>query len=138
MPTHEPLVTREIFEAASTVGRFRRRSRSDPARHPTAHRTYLLRSYLWCDLCGRRAWGHTVKTRTYYRCTPDPEQHAHQSWYASHPPHVVVREDHVVAPLRRFFEQRIFGQSRRLLLAHSTDPDLEVEGVVQPALLVFR
>jgi hypothetical protein len=63
-----------------------------------------------------------VKTRTYYRCTPDPQQHAHLPWYASHPAHVVVREDHIVTPLRRFFEQRIFGQSRSLLLTHSTDP----------------
>lgn len=35
---------------------------------------------------------------------------------------MVIREDHITAPLRRFFTQRIFGHSRTLLLAHATNP----------------
>lgn len=35
-----------------------------PAPDPGHLRTYLLRSYLRCDLCGWRIWGHTVKTHT--------------------------------------------------------------------------
>jgi DNA invertase Pin-like site-specific DNA recombinase len=34
-PTHEPLITRSLFEAASTVGRFRQGSRPAPAPTPT-------------------------------------------------------------------------------------------------------
>ncbi len=63
LPTHEPLVTREIFEAASTVSRFRQGSRSDATQSPIANRTYLLRTYLRHAHCDRRMWGHTV-TRT--------------------------------------------------------------------------
>ncbi len=129
LPTHEPLVTREIFEAASTVARFRRGSRSDARRNPNANRTYLLRSYLRCDLCGRRAWGHTVRACTYYRCSPDAKNHAHLPWYAAHPAHVVVREDEIMAPLKRFFEQRVFGDGRKLLLTRSTNEPVTDKGV---------
>jgi hypothetical protein len=44
LPTHEPLVTREIFEAASTVARFRQGSRSDASRGSNANLTYRLRT----------------------------------------------------------------------------------------------
>ena len=55
-PTHEPLVTRDLFEAATTIGRFRQGSRpgAGPNRHPATKRTYLLRSSLSCGMCGRR------------------------------------------------------------------------------------
>jgi recombinase len=51
-PTHEPLVTRALFDAASPVGRLRAGSRSDSAVnvHPQTERTYVLRSYLHCDI----------------------------------------------------------------------------------------
>jgi site-specific DNA recombinase len=119
VPTHEPLVTREIFEAASAVARFRKGSRSGTGRQAKSRRTYLLRSYLRCDLCDRRTWGHTVKTNTYYRCSPDSKHHAHQQWYATHPAHVVVREDVIMEPLARFFQRRVFGDGRDHLLARS-------------------
>ena len=116
LPTHEPLVTREIFEAASTVGRFRQGSRSNTAQSPIANRTYLLRTYLQHGSCGRRMWGHTVRASTYYRCTPDKHHHAHLPWFDAHPTNVVVREDEIMTPLGRFFEQRIFGDGRTALL----------------------
>jgi len=135
MATHEPLVTREIFEAASTVARFRKGSRSDATlrRHPETKRTYALRSYLRCDICGRRAWGHTVRTCTYYRCSPDPKNHAHQPWYDTHPAHVVVREDELTAPLQRFFAQRVFGDGRELLLARSISEPVTDDGAAARA-----
>ena len=128
MPTHEPLVTREIFEAASTVARFRKGSTSGTSRRSTAGRSYILRSYMHCDLCGRRTWGHTVRTNTYYRCSPDPQHHGHLPWFATHPAHVVVREDEITAPLRRFFEQRVFGDGRDLLLARAIDEPTTDDG----------
>jgi hypothetical protein len=67
--------------------------------------------------CSRCA--DTVRTCTYYRCSPDPRNHAHQPWYDSHPAHVVVREDELTAPLQRFFAQRVFGDGRELLLARA-------------------
>ena len=121
LPTHEPLVTREIFEAASTVGRYRQGSRSDATQNPLANRTYLLRTYLRHALCDRCMWGHTVHRLTYYRCSPRPDHHGHHSWFATHPPHVTVREDEIMPLLNQFFERRIFGEARTRLLAKSVD-----------------
>jgi hypothetical protein len=44
--THEPLVTRTLFDAATPVARVRERSRTTPGinSHPAARRSYLLRS----------------------------------------------------------------------------------------------
>lgn len=119
-PTHEHLTTKEIFTAASAAARYRQGSRPDAPRTDAKH-TYLLRSYLRCALCGRRAWGHTVRSCTYYRCTPDPKNHAHLPWYPSHPAHVVIREDKLLEPLHRFFERRVFGNGRSFMLANAAN-----------------
>jgi hypothetical protein len=65
-PTHEPLVTRDLFEAATTIGRFRQGSRSGaaPNRRPATPRTYALRSYLFCSTCGRRLRRRASPTTT--------------------------------------------------------------------------
>jgi hypothetical protein len=70
LPTHEPFVTRELFQAASTTGRSRQGSRSDATPSPKAKQLYRLRNYLRCGICGRRTWGHTVRKNIYYRCSP--------------------------------------------------------------------
>ena len=59
-PSHEPLVTKEVFVAAQQVAEHRERSRSGSGpntAHPATARSYPLRSYLFCDLCGRRRRG---------------------------------------------------------------------------------
>jgi site-specific DNA recombinase len=131
-PTHEPLVTRALFDAASTVGRFRQGSRpeSGPNAHPQTARTYPLRSYLLCDLCSRRMYGSTRKTYTYYRCEINERNHAHQPWYPTHPANILVRGDVLLPPVARFFTQRVFGPNRKLLLTDTqptphADPELE-------------
>jgi site-specific DNA recombinase len=120
-PTHEPLVTRELFQAASTIGRFRQGSRSDATPSPKAKQPYRLRSYLRCVLCGRRTWGHTVRRNVYYRCSPDRRRTAHLPWFDAHPAHVVVREDEIMGPLARFFSERIFGGTREHFLHQSIE-----------------
>ena len=122
-PTHEPLVTREIFEAASTVGRFRKGSRTTAgtSTHPQTARTYTLRSYLRCDLCNHRTYGSTRRAYVYYRCTPSPRNHAHLPWFPTHPRHVLVREDQLMEPLANFFDRRVFGASRKVLLGAAVD-----------------
>jgi site-specific DNA recombinase len=121
-PTHEPLVTREIFAAASTVGRFRQGSRSGSGHntHPKTTRTYLLRSYVRCDLCGRRANGETTKGYTYYRCSPNPKNHGHLPWFPGHPRAALVAEGQLIEPLARFFAERVFGASRKRYLTAVT------------------
>jgi site-specific DNA recombinase len=117
-PTHEPLVTRALFEAATTIGRFRRGSRSGSSRNrnPITKRTYVLRSYVVCDLCGRRMCGQTRKQYTYYRCGINKPNHGQQPWYDSHPANVLIREDLIVEPLATFFAERILGPNRAALL----------------------
>lgn len=54
-PTHEPLVTREMFDAAAEVAKKEQRSRDGGGanvKHPDTKRSYLLRSFVFCDLCG--------------------------------------------------------------------------------------
>src|SRR4051794_24681549 len=40
----------------------------------------------------------------------------HLPWFDAHPTNVVVREDAIMTPLSRFFEQRILGDGRTALL----------------------
>src|SRR5581483_11309867 len=90
-PVHEPLVTRELYDAAAT-----RTARGSVARgvnlpSPTQN-TYPLRSYLRCALCGRRMWGKTQPGGlVYYLCVKDRRQHADRPWFEHHPGAVRVR-----------------------------------------------
>ena len=136
-PTHEPLITRELFEAASTVGRFRQGSRPEagPNSHPATARTYVFRSYLFCDLCSRRMYGSTKRHYTYYRCAINEQNHGHLPWYPSHPPNLLIREDVLLDPIARFFTQRVFGPNRKILLADtlptpaSANPELQARRI---------
>jgi site-specific DNA recombinase len=119
-PTHEPLVTKALFEAAAATARVRQGSRSDPglSRHPQAARSYPLRSYIFCELCGRRMFGKTRRDLAYYACEPDQRHHAQRSaWQPGHPASLWVREDILLDVVHGFFAERIFGPDRRDLLA---------------------
>jgi len=53
----DPLVSLETFIAVQEISGHRFGSRSSSGantRHPDTRRSYLLRTYLFCDLCGRR------------------------------------------------------------------------------------
>ena len=129
--THEPLVTRELFDEAATTAKRRQGSRTTPgiSRDPRARRSYLLRSYVYCDQCGRRMFGKTRKAHAYYSCEKDPLQHSSAPWYETHPRVIRVREDLVVQRLSRFLSDRVFGPDRRFHLAATMaakpDPALE-------------
>jgi DNA invertase Pin-like site-specific DNA recombinase len=120
-PTHEPLVTRDIFDAVSPVAQVRERSRngSEPNRHPQTRRTYLLRSYVLCELCGRRMAGKTRKNsaHVYYCCRPILNHAGRADRFDGHPASVYVREDLLAEAVHSFFSERIFGPDRRALLA---------------------
>jgi site-specific DNA recombinase len=120
-PTHEPLTTRRLFEAGTVIGRSNRGSRQSPGpnRHPATRRTFRLRSYVFCELCGRRLCGKTRRVGdvyNYYACEPNPAHHAHRDWYPTHPKSLWVREDKLLTLLDAFFANRIFGPDRRALL----------------------
>lgn len=124
-PTHEPLGTRELFEAAGVVARHRQGSRTAPGKSPKpkTKRSYRFRSYVICDLCRRRCFGEEHKGNTYYRCSPNAKDHGHLAWFAEHPRAAYVREDLLIEPLQRFFRDRIFGAGRQAILAGAAETD---------------
>jgi site-specific DNA recombinase len=64
-------------------------------------------------------WGGTKRAHTYYICKKSKQNHARRPWYAEHPPSITVREDRLIEPIARFFTQRVFGPTRKILLADS-------------------
>ncbi len=123
-PTHEPLVTRETYEAAQKVGRTRNTSRagSDVNSHPRTRHTYLLRSFVFCELCGLRMNGQTETRRkvgeyAYHFCQPSINNKGREDRFPDHPKVVRVREDTLIAAVHDLFQRRIFGPHRHELLA---------------------
>lgn len=119
-PVHEPLVSRESFEAAQAVARERERSRSGStaSTHPRASRTYLLRSYLVHDTCERRMLGKTQEGYTYYACRLRPSRDGGRE-HVGHPNGVWLREDVILPAIHDFFATRVLGPDRRQYLAKS-------------------
>ncbi len=114
-PTHEPLVTKEQFQTAGTVRGYRKGSRSGSAAnpHPETKRTYLLRSFVFCQICGRRMQCKTSRGRYYYACQPDRHHHPdRRDWYDSHPKALWVREGDLVDLTHRFFTDHVLGPHR--------------------------
>ncbi|GAA5109812.1 recombinase family protein [Haloechinothrix salitolerans] len=116
-PVHEPLVSLEDWIAAQNVSGHRFGSRSGNntnINHPDTKRSYLLRTYLFCDLCGRRMNGKTRRALAYYVCAPKkayiPEGHPTGGSF-------FVREDALIDKLNEFLSHHVFGHYRRALLA---------------------
>jgi site-specific DNA recombinase len=120
-PTHEPIITRETFEAAAAVPRVREGSRSGAGlneKHPETKRSYVLRSYVICDVCGCRIFGKTNRAKSpYYVCQPSLNLGADAvRRHPNHPPTVWVREDALLDGIAGFFNDRVFGPRRKELL----------------------
>jgi len=116
--THDAIVPRELYDAAQTVARTRRGSRSAAGlnAHPLTRHSYPLRSFVYCghDECGRRMVGHTQKTTIYYVCTRRPR---YDRPLPGHPMAVYVNANVLHRFVGEFFAQRIFGPQRQQLLA---------------------
>ncbi len=113
-PTHEPLITREMFQAAQTVSnRKGSRTANTPNAHPTTKHVYTLRSYVFCS-CGLRMFGKTLKGTTYYACQPSSSRG--KAAAAAHPDNnssTWVREDALLQGLDELLNERLFGPHRR-------------------------
>jgi hypothetical protein len=114
-PTHEPIIDMDTFVAAQKVARRRERSRTaaGPNAHPHTKRSYLLRSHLFCALCGRRMFGKTRRAHAYYACAPKKDQPVPDG----HPASLWVNEAALVDGLHEFLAEQVFGSYRRTLLA---------------------
>jgi site-specific DNA recombinase len=118
-PVHEPLVTKELYDIVTVEAAGRNRSRADHGLnpHPQAERTYLMRSYIRCEICGRRMWGKAKpKGYDYFICEKDRRQHKTEPWYEQHPTSVWLRADKIEELVHDFFATRIFGPDRHTLL----------------------
>jgi site-specific DNA recombinase len=124
-PTHEPIVSRELFAAAQQVAPQRRGSRSGAGlnRHPQTRRSYPLRSLVTCALCGRRMRGKLRRKARreylYYACEPQRSvgRQVAADRQPEHPASVLVRGDVLLGGVLEVFARRLFGPDRRALLA---------------------
>jgi DNA invertase Pin-like site-specific DNA recombinase len=114
VPTHDQVVDLATFIAAQHVSGHRERSRSAPGprRAAPTQTVYALRSYLFCQMCGRRMHGKTKRGRRYYVCAPK------KAWLPDgHPPSTFwIREHTLLAAIGEFLAGHVFGQYRRALL----------------------
>jgi hypothetical protein len=116
LPTHEPLVTVEMFKAAQAVKpeRLVSRTRTRPGMHthPDTKRSYTLRSYVFCAQCQRRMFGKTRHTRSYFGCQPR-ETRSPAEAMRGHQKSVWVREDVLLEGVLRFLAERVLGSDRQ-------------------------
>ncbi|WP_060713359.1 recombinase family protein [Pseudonocardia sp. HH130629-09] len=114
-PTHEPLIELQTWIAAQEVAARRFGSRSAAgknSRHPQTVRSYRLRSYLFCQLCGRRMYGKSRRERSYYVCAPKRGQHIPDG----HPASLWVAEQTLLDAINGFLADHVFGTYRAELL----------------------
>ncbi len=137
-PVHEPLVTRAMYGAANEIATLTRKSRQSSGpnlRHPDTKRSYRLRSYVFCELCGRRMAGKAIRRHTYFSCEPGKNLGPKAATtLPGHPPSIYVQEDVIEEAVSSFFAERVFGPRRRELLEEylaagqtQTDRDLALQ-----------
>jgi site-specific DNA recombinase len=87
-PAHQPLVSRELFQAVQA--RVHQRPPAKPRKARRDARVYPLRGRLHCRLCDRRLQGQWIRGEAYYRCRY-PAEYATAVGY-DHPRSVYLRE----------------------------------------------
>lgn len=134
-PTHEALISRELFEAVREVGQRRERCRvENKARN--AKREYLLRGLLTCGACGRRLQARFSEGRIYYVCAYVWEHGKSEAEKIGHPPKVSLREKDLKETIDEVFYELLFAPNRltnlkRELSAMSNDQLKEQESKIR-------
>ena len=118
-PAHPAIITRELYDAAHAVGFYRDSNPGEPGEpaHPLARRSYELRSLVRHRACKRRMFGVVRAAGAYYMCPHDMNNARHAAAVPDHPRTVTIREDHLLAAITQFLDERIFGPERARLLA---------------------
>ncbi len=138
-PTHPAIISLDTFNAALTVAPKRIRSRSDATPgaanpHRQTEHVYRLRSYIICELCGKRMFGKVRRTHTYYYCQPRGPHPPD-----GHPPTIWLPERELLAAATDFFNTHVFGPDRHELLATSvTAADLDQDRAHQMKIEALR
>jgi site-specific DNA recombinase len=113
-PTHEAIISKQQWNSAQKMTRRGSRSAPGQSRHPHAATTYLLRSFVFCDLCGNRMQGKTKKSDKYFMCYPSTNHGPRAAErFPNHPKSVHVREDVLIRSVLNFFAERLFGPDRK-------------------------
>jgi Recombinase/Resolvase, N terminal domain len=119
-PTHPPIVSRPVWDAAQTAGAAHSTSRDslEPNTHPQTRRSYLFRSRIRCRDCKRRMCGESPRPEDiYYGCPHSPKNPCDVHKYPGHPHRVSVREDRLAAVVAQFCDTYLFGTHRAAYLA---------------------
>jgi site-specific DNA recombinase len=122
-PTHEPIVSREMFDAAMATARARQGSRGGAGRnvaHPDTKRSYVLRSMVVCHLCDGKMFGKDSPRQppTIHASPAAARARSVRRRAPSNLPTIYVREEALVEGIFRFFGDRIFGPERKELLEY--------------------
>ena len=84
-PTHDPLISKELFDEAQHLMTAGARTTTGIRRTPNP---YLLKGMVICSVCGRRMQGNQLRGQLHYRCVMKQEYPG-----AEHPRSLSVRED---------------------------------------------
>ena len=119
-PTHPPIITRELYDAAQ-AGRLRPRRRHRGARRarPPAGPPHLRVPLPDPPprLQAPHGRHHPRRPAIYYMCPHDVDNPRHAAAAPDHPRTVTLREDHLAAVVTQFIEERLTGPDRAALLA---------------------
>lgn len=122
-PSHEPLVSRELFERVEERAQRNSNPAKDvgpldypPRRLRRAGRIYPLRGRVRCGICGRRMEGSHQKGSNWYRCRFVTLRGPAAADASGHPRVLGIKEDAVLDAAFDFLGRRIFGPDRLTLL----------------------
>jgi DNA invertase Pin-like site-specific DNA recombinase len=123
LPTHEAIITRELFEGVeerarrnAIAARAPDQARPYNGRPRRAGRIYVLRGHVRCGICGRRMEGSHQKGSNWYRCQYVTRRGSVAADIAGHPRVLGIKEDKVLDAVLDFLSERIFGPGRLRLL----------------------
>jgi DNA invertase Pin-like site-specific DNA recombinase len=106
-PTHEAIISPELFSTAQEIGAQSERKRSKQGKRRAEHEAYRFRSAVRCGKCGLLMYGKHVETRIYYSCHPK-----RNAIPAGHPSATYVREEAIDGVLGAFFKAFLIGSYR--------------------------
>lgn len=124
MPTHEAIVSRELFEMVEARSLSKRnaikagavlREQKSPDR-PSTGRVYMLRGRVRCGMCGYRMEGSHQKGSNWYRCQYARRRSQAAAIHADHPQVLGIKEEKVMEAALSFLARRVFGPDRLRLL----------------------
>jgi site-specific DNA recombinase len=115
-PTHDPLVSRELFNAVEGRARTNENAsaaggtqRNAPFKRERSGRVYVMRGRCVCDLCNHRMQGSSQKGENYMRCLWASGRGKEAEKATGHPGSLQVKEQMFVNHTIDFLATRVFS-----------------------------